>query len=120
MKILIDMNLSPRWVDFFVRHDIEAKHWSEAGPANAPDAEIMEYAIVNEYVVFTHDLDFSTILALTHKKKPSVIQIRSAEMTPDITAAPVISALKKAATYIEEGALVTIDENKTRIRILPF
>jgi predicted nuclease of predicted toxin-antitoxin system len=120
MKILVDMNLSPRWVDFFARHDIEAKHWSEAGPANAPDAEIMEYAAANDYVVFTHDLDFSTILALTHKKKPSVIQIRSAELAPDITAVPVITALQKAASYIEEGALITIDEDKTRIRILPF
>jgi predicted nuclease of predicted toxin-antitoxin system len=120
MKILVDMNLSPHWVGFFTRHGIAAKHWSEAGPANAPDAEIMEYAITNEYVVFTHDLDFSTILALTHKKKPSVIQIRSADMTPDITAAPVIRALQKAASSIEEGVLITIDEDKTRIRILPL
>jgi predicted nuclease of predicted toxin-antitoxin system len=120
MKILVDMNLSPHWVEFFARHNIEAKHWSKAGPANAPDAEIMAYAIANEYVVFTHDLDFSTILALTHKKKPSVIQIRSAEMTPGITAAPVITALQKAALYLEAGALITIDENKSRIRILPF
>jgi predicted nuclease of predicted toxin-antitoxin system len=80
----------------------------------------MEYAIANEYVVFTHDLDFSTILALTHKKKPSVIQIRSAELTPDTTAATVITALQKAAPYIEEGAIVTLDEDKTRIRILPL
>jgi predicted nuclease of predicted toxin-antitoxin system len=29
MKILIDMNLSPDWVD--VGHDITAVHWSKVG-----------------------------------------------------------------------------------------
>ena len=28
MKLLIDMNLSPRWVETFARHDIQSVHWS--------------------------------------------------------------------------------------------
>jgi predicted nuclease of predicted toxin-antitoxin system len=38
----------------------------------------MNYAAVNGYTVFTHDLDFGAMLAKTGAKKPSVIQIRTA------------------------------------------
>src|SRR3546814_19354237 len=71
MQLLIDMNLSPRWIDWFAGVGIEAVHWSMVGENNAPDSEIMAYASVNGYVVITHDLDFSTILAATHGEKRS-------------------------------------------------
>jgi predicted nuclease of predicted toxin-antitoxin system len=38
MKILIDMNLSPKWAGFLKRTDVEAIHWSEVGLAYAPDS----------------------------------------------------------------------------------
>jgi len=66
MKLLVDMNLSPRWVKMLGDTGIEAVHWSTVGAANAPEAEIMAYAGANGYVVLTHDLDFSAILATTH------------------------------------------------------
>lgn len=31
MKVLIDMNLSPLWVQFFIDAGIEAVHWSTIG-----------------------------------------------------------------------------------------
>jgi len=65
MKILLDMNLSPEWVEIFARHGWEALHWSKAGDPGATDNTIMEWARVNGYIVFTHDLDFGTILATT-------------------------------------------------------
>ncbi len=57
MKLLVDMNLSPRWVGVLVDAGIEAAHWSTLGASNAPDSEIMAYASVHDYVVLTHDLD---------------------------------------------------------------
>jgi predicted nuclease of predicted toxin-antitoxin system len=41
MKLVIDMNLSPRWADFFTAEHIEAVHWSAIGAVNAADSEIM-------------------------------------------------------------------------------
>jgi predicted nuclease of predicted toxin-antitoxin system len=61
MKLLIDMNLSPRWVGLLSGAGIEAAHWATAGAVNAPDTELMAYARTNGYVVLTHDLDFSAI-----------------------------------------------------------
>jgi predicted nuclease of predicted toxin-antitoxin system len=37
----------------------------------------MAYALANNFVVLTHDLDFGTILAATQGNKPSVVQIRA-------------------------------------------
>lgn len=51
MKLLIDMNLSPCWVNLFADSGIKAVHWSTVGENNAPDSEIMTYAKVNDYIV---------------------------------------------------------------------
>lgn len=58
MKLLVDMNLSPRWVNLLTSAGIEAAHWSVLGAGNASDPQIMRFAAANGYVVLTHDLDF--------------------------------------------------------------
>lgn len=120
MKLLVDMNLSPRWIDVLAEEGIEAAHWSKLGANNALDSEIMAYATTHDYVVLTHDLDFGAILAATHGEKPSVVQIRAGDISPDVTSKQVIAALHQMATELEEGALLTIDSNRTRLRLLPL
>ena len=82
MKLLVDMNLSPRWVSFLCDAGWEATHWSTVGKANASDSEIVTFAASNGYVVLTNDLDFAAILAASHHKKPSVAQIRAQDLGP--------------------------------------
>ena len=41
MKVLIDMNLSPRWEIGLAAAGISAAHWSRLGPARAPDSAIL-------------------------------------------------------------------------------
>ena len=65
MKLRVDMNLSPRWVEALGEGDIEAVHWSTIGAHDALDSVIMAYAKEHGYIVLTHDLDFSSILAAT-------------------------------------------------------
>ncbi len=120
MKLIVDMNLSPRWVGVLAGAGIEAAHWSTLGAKNAPDAEIMAYASANDYVVLTHDLDFGAILAATHGEKPSVVQIRAEDVSPDVIGKQVIVALRQMAFELEEGALLTVDPNRTRMRVLPL
>ena len=120
MKLIVDMNLSPRWVGVLAGAGIEAAHWSTLGAKNAPDAEIMAYASANDYVVLTHDLDFGAILATTHGEKPSVVQIRAEDVSPDAIGKQVIVALRQMASELEEGALLTVDPNRTRMRVLPL
>ena len=120
MKLLIDMNLSPRWVDVLAGAGIEATHWSALGAYSAPDSEIMAYASANNCVVLTHDLDFGAILAATHGEKPSVVQIRSEDVSPDVIGKQVVIALRQMASELKEGALLTVDPNRTRLRLLPL
>ena len=120
MKLLIDMNLSPRWVNLLSDAGIDATHWSTLGASNAPDVEIAAFARSNGYVVLTHDLDFGAILAATQGDKPSVVQIRAEDVSPNVIGKPVIDALRQMCAELDEGALLTIDPRRTRLRLLPL
>ncbi|MBI4519071.1 MAG: DUF5615 family PIN-like protein [Deltaproteobacteria bacterium] len=120
MKLLIDMNLTPLWAEVFQRHGWEAIHWSAVGDPRAPDRTIMEWARANGYVVFTHDLDFGAILAVTGAHGPSVIQVRAQDVTPQHLEEIVTGALHQHASLLESGALITIDQARARSRILPL
>lgn len=120
MKVLVDMNLSPRWVKLLADADIEAAHWSTVGAVNARDVDIMGFAHAKGYVVLTHDLDFGAILAATHGNKPSVVQIRSEDVSPDTIGKQVVAALRQMAVDLEQGALLTVNPKRIRARILPL
>lgn len=120
MKVLIDMNLSPRWARFLADAGIEAAHWSNLGAGDAPDVEIMGFAKAHGYVVFTHDLDFSAILAATDGEKPSVIQVRSEDVSPEAIGDAVVAAVRQTAEELAEGVLLTVEPNRMRVRLLPL
>ena len=118
--LLIDMNLSPEWVATLQRHGWEAVHWSNVGNPRASDKDIMDWAVAHQHIVFTHDLDFGTMLALTHEVGPSVIQVRAENVLPDHLEGPVIAALNQHESDLSSGALVVVDESRSRVRVLPI
>jgi len=120
MKILIDMNLTPRWVKVLSTAGISSAHWSSIGSASAPDTEIIGHARDEGWVILTQDLDFGTILAVTRGEKPSVIQIRSEDVSPEAAANVVAAIVRQMSAELEQGALVTIDPRQTRVRYLPL
>jgi len=120
MKLLLDMNLPPRWVKFLSGQGIECVHWSEVGEYTAKDSHIITYAQEHGYVVFTHDLDFGALLAARRTRGPSVIQVRTQMVVPEAIGDLVLKAIKQFARELEQGALITIDPYRSRARILPF
>ena len=120
MKLLVDMNLSPKWVDYLKEVGFEAAHWSALGAANASDKEIMAYASAEDYVVLTHDLDFSSILAATQDGRPSVVQVRADDVSPKAIGAAVIRAIRQMEAELADGALITVDPGRVRLRLLPL
>ncbi len=120
MKILLDMNLSPDWVSTLEVHGYEACHWSTVGDPRATDTTIMAYALANDYVVFTHDLDFGTLLATTNAAGPSVIQVRTQDVSPAHLEPLIITALRQFESELTAGALIVVDEVRSRARILPL
>jgi len=114
------MSLSPLWVDALAAHGIESAHWSTVGDGRAPDEIIMGWARDRGYVVFTHDLDFGAVLALTAERGPSVIQVRTQDVTPQHLVETVIDVLREHGSALDAGAIVSVDEARSRVRILPL
>lgn len=120
LPILIDMNLSAEWVPLLVQAGWSAVHWSSIGAADAEDQILMAWASAQGYVVFTHDLDFGIILALTHASGPSVIQVRTQRVLPEQIGTLVLAALRQYEPELAAGAILVIEESKSRVRVLPF
>lgn len=120
MRLLIDMNLSPGWARFLSGEGHDAEHWSQLGPANADDAELMRFAVRHAYVIPTADLDFGGMLAASGGLGPSVVQIRADDLSPTAIGSAVVAALRQAAGELATGALVTVDPRRARMTLLPI
>lgn len=120
MKLLVDMNLSPDWVIVLQQEGWESVHWSTIGDPRAEDPVIMRWACEHDHVVLTHDMDFGTLLALTQAGRPSVLQVRTQDVTPHTMRPTLVTALRQFQSDLERGALIVVDEARLRVRILPL
>jgi predicted nuclease of predicted toxin-antitoxin system len=120
VQLVVDMNLSPDWVSALAAHGWSAVHWSNVGDPRADDSEILRWASDNDQIVFTHDLDFGTILAVSHASGPSVLQVRCQNVLPEHIGPMVFAALRQHQAALESGAILVVDERRSRVRILPF
>lgn len=120
MKLLLDMNLPPKLAETLTDSGILSAHWHTIGTPDATDEEIISHAKQNDFVVVTHDLDFSAILSVTHGQKPSVIQLRVQNLNVTELSEIITNTILHNATAIKKGAIVSIDANRSRLRILPL
>ncbi len=120
MRVLLDMNMSPRWIAVLEAEGHEVVHWSTMGDPAATDEEVMNVARAGDFVVLTHDLDFTTILATSKANKPSVIQFRGADIRPETGRDALVRTLQVAASELERGALLTLDQRRMRVHVLPI
>ena len=120
MKLLFDMNLSPILVDLMNNYGWESIHWSSVGNPKATDRTIMEWGLKNGCCVITNDLDFGDILAVTDARGPSVVQFRTQDLSPTHINPILLTVLKQYKRYLESGALISVEETRCRVRILPL
>ena len=80
----------------------------------------MAYAAEHGLIVFTHDLDFGAILAGTHGEKPSVVLLRSQDVSPTTAGPAIVAALQEAQASLEIGAIVVVEADRRRVRLLPL
>jgi predicted nuclease of predicted toxin-antitoxin system len=121
MRLLLDMNLTPRWVPFLNNAGHDAVHWSLVGSITAKDREICEYGRQSGYVILTNDLDFPQILAHTREAAPSVVLLRGEPLVPEARGPALLRALVDCETELAQGAIVSLDwTGKPRARVLPL
>ena len=120
VKLLVDVNLSPKWVPVLEGLGWPAVHWTDIGDPRATDDAIMAWARQNHHAVFTHDLDFGAMLALSGASGPSVLQVRAQDVLPKHLSSVVATALRQHGVDLASGALVVVDQNRARVRLLPI
>ena len=118
MKILADMPISPKTVQFLKDMGIESCYVIDFNMERASDKEIIRFAKKNGYTILTEDLDFGTILAHTKEIEPGIIILR----VGNISTEQINKLLKNALPAIikEKNCIIIIEKNKIRIRRLPI
>jgi predicted nuclease of predicted toxin-antitoxin system len=120
MRFLLDENIPPSLAALLKKIGHEARHVVEIGYTSAPDFKISAFAAQSGEIILTHDTDFGTILALSGDSKPSVILFRL-QATNNLTYIHLLEEhLLEFADNLLSGALVVIDEEKIRVRMLPI
>jgi len=80
----------------------------------------MQWARDNACIIFTHDLDFTTLLAVTDATGPSVIQVRTQNALPEAVGETLFKAIRQFEHELKSGALLSIDSHRSKARMLPL
>ncbi len=120
MKLLLDMNLSPSLIIPLQDAGFEVAHWEQVGDPCATDSAIMDWARLNRYIVVTHDLDFSAMLAASKDASPSVIQVRTQDVLSDKFVGVLVASIRHFKEMLEQGAIIVVEDNGQRARALPL
>jgi predicted nuclease of predicted toxin-antitoxin system len=120
MKLLLDQG-TPRTAAVLLRRvGLDAVHTGEIGMGEAIDEEILRRAGAEDRVVVTLDADFHAYLALTAATKPSVIRVRLEGLRAEAFADLLGRVIERCRGDLEHGAVVSVQQNRIRIRQLPI
>lgn len=118
--LLLDQGL-PRTTTLHLRDSgLNSEHVGDVGLAAADDGTILAHAREHGQIVVTLDADFHAQLALTGAVGPSVIRIRIEGLKAKQVAGLLVRVLEQCGEDLKSGAMVTVTESGTRIRLLPF
>jgi predicted nuclease of predicted toxin-antitoxin system len=120
MKFLIDNALSPAVAEGLNLAGHDAVHVRDYGLQAAKDEVIFERAAAEERVVVSADTDFSTLLILWEKAKPSFILFcRNQDRRPLAQVSLILDNFSNIEESLEQGSIVVFDADRVRIRRLP-
>ena len=120
MRLLADIHISPRTVQFLndLGHDVLPM--TSVLAATASDDEIVAKAIEFQRAILSQDLDFSEIVVLSGRSEPSVISLRLSDSRVENVNRNLELALPTLEDDVLSGVIATIEESRIRIRSLPI
>jgi len=65
-------------------------------------------------------MDGMRFLSMTREAGPSVIQVRTQDVTPEAIGSLVLAAAREHEAALNQGAIVTIQLHTSRVRVLPI
>jgi len=98
----------------------DAVRVSERLPRNAPDHAILSLAFAEGRVVLTQDLDFTGLIATGGGDAPSLIVLRLGSPKVERVNEVLRSILPAVDAAVRDGAIVSVDDKRIRIRRLPI
>jgi predicted nuclease of predicted toxin-antitoxin system len=119
MRLLADMGVSLRVVEWLRAAGYDTVHLRDEGLERLPNGHIFEKAHAEGRIVLTFDLDFGEIVAASGGKIVSVILFRLHDTRSDHVIARLESVLNRSSTHLLDGAVVVVEEGRHRIRKLP-
>lgn len=120
MNFLLDENISPSLCQAFEQLGHQAVHSKSVSLIGSPDDKVVEFALSNDFIIVTHDLDYGRIVALSGLAKPSVLTIRMQKLNMQLMRRMISENFNTISQLLGKGALVTIDETSLRYKILPL
>jgi predicted nuclease of predicted toxin-antitoxin system len=120
MKFLANMGISPATVKFLRELGHEASHLHEQHLDRMPDPEILAKARVEGAILLTSDLDFGELVAASGEQLPTVIIFRLKDMQPENVNSHLQKILEDHVNDLEQGSVLSVSENRIRVRKLPI
>lgn len=119
MRFLLDMGVDLRVAEWLRNGGHDALHLREQGLQRLADNQIFLKARSEGRIVITFDLDFGEIAALSSERQPSVILFRLRNTRTPHVVERLAAVLSRAATELEKGAVVIVEEARWRVRTMP-
>jgi predicted nuclease of predicted toxin-antitoxin system len=120
MNFLADMGISPRVVEELRQKGHDAVHLAEQGFYKMVDGDILRKAHEENRVLLTNALDFGELLAASGGTLPSVIIFRLKDMRAPNVSKHLFSIINQQSKPLQSGAVLSVTEQKVRIRALPI
>jgi len=120
LKLLCDVHISPLTVESLRKLGYDAIRVTERLPATAQDEELLVLARSEGCVLVTQDQDFGALLAANGEQLPSILSLRLGTARIERVNVAIASAIEIAAKQLESGAIVTVEDSRVRVRLLPI
>jgi predicted nuclease of predicted toxin-antitoxin system len=120
IKLLLDEGLPRSAAALLQASGLQVTHAGDLEDAPLADEDILDIAEREEQTIVTLDSDFHTWLALRRAVAPSVIRIRIEGLRAEGAAEVIRAVLARYDEDLEQGAAVTVEPTRMRMRRLPL
>ena len=120
MRFLADMGISWRVVEWLRNNEHEAIHLREQQLHRLPNGDIFVMAADDRRIILTWDLDFTEIVALSGPRIVSAVVFRLMNTRSENVIRRLERVLAESARDLEEGAIISVEESRHRVRLLPI
>ncbi len=118
MRLLLDMNMSPKVAERLRAEGHDAVHPRELGLGRLPDHDVFAHAQTDQRIVVTFDLDFGEIVSLSAGAGVVLLRLRSVRTAH--VQQRVSAAMTDEAATLKAGVVVLAEDARIRVRTWPI